>query len=242
MGTARRAFDIAVVAIALPLAIPLGALLAAMVFIDSPGPVIYRSRRIGRGGRPFTMFKFRTMVRDAGGPLISCAGDERYTPFGRSLARSRLDELPQLWNVLKGEMGLVGPRPELEGFVREFAEEYARILTVPPGLTGPTQVEYAWEGEVLARAQAVDRARVYTEEILPLKVRIDLGYAERHSLGGDVVLLLRTLLRPAVRFARRLGVGGGERPLVLRFAPVFCLGVAVLALAGLLAAEASAAF
>ena len=235
-----RTLDMALVVLTLPFALLLGALLALAVFLDSPGPVLYRTQRIGRGGRAFAMLKFRTMVRDARGPLVSAHGDERYTPLGRLLARSRLDELPQLWNVLRGEMRLVGPRPELEEFVREFPDEYERILSVPPGLTGPSQVEYAWEGEVLARAQLVDRARMYRESILPLKVAIDLRYAERHSVRGDLLLLARTAVLPAVRalrFAdRRLGVQRSPGRLVM---PALTT-TATLALVVLLALEGSA--
>jgi lipopolysaccharide/colanic/teichoic acid biosynthesis glycosyltransferase len=234
-----RAFDLVIVFAALPFALAVGALLAVAVFLDSPGPVLYRSRRIGKAGRPFDMLKFRTMVRDGQGPPLSAENDERYTPLGRTLARSRLDELPQLWNVLRGDMRLVGPRPELEEFVRDYPAEYERILAVPPGLTGPTQVEYAWEGEVLATAQAVDRTRVYRESILPYKLAIDLAYAERHTVAGDLGLLLRTLALPAVRFGRLLGLGYGGRQLV-RLASACGLTGAVLLLLGLLAAEASA--
>ena len=115
---AQRVFDLVVVVMTLPVTLLLGTVLAVAVFVDSPGPVLYRSRRIGRGGRAFDMLKFRTMVADSVGPPLSARGDERYTPLGRTLAYSRLDELPQLLNVLRGDMRLVGPRPELEDFVR----------------------------------------------------------------------------------------------------------------------------
>src|SRR3954452_6099728 len=199
-----RALDLTLVVIALPFALVIGALLGVAVFLDSPGPVFYRSRRIGRGGRPFAMLKFRTMVRDAAGPPISAHGDERYTPLGRTLANLRLDELPQLWNVIRGDMRLVGPRPEVEDFVLHFPSEYERILSVPPGLTGPAQVEYAWEGEILARAQLHDRATLYRDSILPMKLAIDLRYTDEHSVAGDLLLLARTAALPAVRAWRRV--------------------------------------
>jgi lipopolysaccharide/colanic/teichoic acid biosynthesis glycosyltransferase len=237
-----RVLDVTLVVLALPAAVLIGLAIALAVVLDSPGPVLYRSRRIGRGGRPFEMLKFRTMVRDAAGPPLSARGDERYTPLGRTLASSRLDELPQLWNVLRGQMRLVGPRPEVEDFVRAFPEEYERILSVPPGLTGPAQVAYAWEGEVLARAQAVDRVRIYRDEILPYKVAIDLGYARGHSVGSDLVLLARTLLLPAVRLARRmhtLVAGPDGRPDGARVAAAALLACSVVALVVLVAAEAA---
>jgi lipopolysaccharide/colanic/teichoic acid biosynthesis glycosyltransferase len=236
-----RVFDLVVVVLSLPLTLLLGTVIALAVFLDSPGPVFYRSRRIGRGGQAFDMLKFRTMVRDAGGPLLSAHSDERYTPLGRRLASSRLDELPQLWNVIRGEMRLVGPRPELADFVRDFPDEYEQILSVPPGLTGPAQLEYAWEGEILARAQAVDRVRLYRESILPLKLAIDIGYARRHSVGGDLVLLARTAVLPLVRAWRRVQAvwhdGTPRHAAMIASAAVLVTAVAVLA--ALLAAETS---
>ena len=236
-----RALDLTLVLLALPFALVLGAILALAVRLDSPGPVFYRARRIGRGGRPFAMLKFRSMVRDAAGPPLSARGDERYTPLGCSLASSRLDELPQLWNVLRGDMRLVGPRPEVEDFVRDYPDEYERILSVPPGLTGPAQVAYASEGEILARAQAVDRARLYREEILPYKLAIDLGYVQRHSVTGDLWLLIQTCLLPGVRTARHLDValGGGGLRSRARLGSAVALMVALVALVGLLAAAPS---
>ena len=187
------------------------------------------------------MLKFRTMVRDAAGPPVSAHGDERYTPLGRSLASLRLDELPQLWNVIRGEMRLVGPRPEVEDFVMHFPDEYERILSVPPGLTGPAQVEYAWEGEILAQAQLHDRATLYMESILPMKLAIDLRYAERHSVGGDLMLLARTAVLPAVRGWRRVEalMAGDHASPYSRLASAMALTVVVVILAGLLAAEGS---
>jgi lipopolysaccharide/colanic/teichoic acid biosynthesis glycosyltransferase len=238
---ALRALDLVLVLFLAPFALVAGLLLALAVFIDSPGPVLYRSRRIGRGGRPFDMFKFRTMVRDAAGPPVSARGDQRYTPLGHTLASSRLDELPQLWNVICGDMRLVGPRPELEDFVREFPCEYERILSVPPGLTGPAQVEYAWEGEILAKAQEMDRARLYRESILPQKLVIDLGYVESHSVRGDLVLLARTLALPAVRAWRHIGEAGAAAAR-WRLASGALLCVATVALAALLAAQSTTPF
>jgi lipopolysaccharide/colanic/teichoic acid biosynthesis glycosyltransferase len=234
-----RVLDIALLLLVLPFALVVGLLVAVAVFLDSPGPILYRSIRIGKSGRPFAMLKFRTMMRDSSGPPLSARGDERYTPFGRSLASSRLDELPQLWNVLRGEMRLIGPRPELEDFVRDFPAEYERILSVPPGLTGPSQLEYAWEGDVLAHAESVDRARFYRESILPLKVTIDLTYAAAHSVRGDVLILVRTALLPAVRMLRRVRAAlAADGPVnQVGVAGAAMVAVAVVALIALLAAE-----
>jgi len=197
-----RAFDLVAVAVLSPAVLVLGLVVALAVFIDSPGGVFYRSPRIGRNGRPFAMLKFRTMRFGAAGPALSASRDERYTPLGRWLATWRFDELPQLWNVLRGQMRLVGPRPELRQFVDAFPQEYARILRVPPGLTGPAQLAYAEEGRVLA--DVADREGVYLGSILPVKVQIDLRYAETEgSLVGDVLYVVRTVLLPAQRLAGR---------------------------------------
>ena len=234
----QRAFDLVLlVLLAIPAAL-VGVLVAVAVFVDSPGPVLYRSRRVGRGGVPFWMFKFRTMRHLAGGPLISSKQDQRFTPVGRFLALTRLDELPQLWNVLRGDMRMVGPRPELEEFVREQRESYERILTVPPGLTGPTQLIFADEGAILAAAE--DREALYRNEILPAKVRLDLAYVEHHSLRGDLSAVLRTCLLPAVkvgyRIAARFGASPAERATAVRLATA---AVGVLLLLGLFTVEAA---
>jgi lipopolysaccharide/colanic/teichoic acid biosynthesis glycosyltransferase len=235
-----RVLDLAIVVLTLPVLLPLGLLIAIAVFLDSPGPVIYRSQRVGKGGLLFEMLKFRTMARDAEGPPVSAARDERYTPLGRRLAISRLDELPQIWNVIKGDMRLVGPRPEIEGFVAEYAGEYELILSVPPGLTGPAQVAYAWEGEVLAKAQAVDRARVYRESILPYKLEIDLGYVRHHGVLGDIALLARTFVLPLHQIAVRMVEGLPGRSLIARVVPALGLAALLLLFTTVYAIEALA--
>jgi lipopolysaccharide/colanic/teichoic acid biosynthesis glycosyltransferase len=235
-----RILDVVVIVVALPVLLPLGLLTAMAVFIDSPGPVLYRSQRIGKGGLVFEMLKFRTMKRDAEGPPLSAAGDERYTPLGRRLAIGRLDELPQIWNVLKGDMRLVGPRPEVEGFVAAYAGEYERILSVPPGLTGPAQVEYAWEGKELAKAQAIDRARVYRESIQPYKLAIDLAYVKHHGVAGDAALLVRTLVLPLHQIGVRLVEGLPGRSLMTRLAPAIGLAGLLFVFTAIYALEAGA--
>ncbi len=238
---ALRALDLALIGVTSPLIVLLGLCLAAAVFLDSPGPVLYRSQRVGRGGRIFEMFKFRTMLRDAAGPPLSVSGDERFTPLGRRLALSRLDELPQVWNVIKGDMRLVGPRPEVEEFVAEYSNEYERILSVPPGLTGLAQLEYAWEGDVLARAQSIDRARVYRESILPYKLEIDLAYVNDHGVLSDVGVLLKTGLLPIHQILRRLaGAPPASVAILPRAVPAIGLVGLLLALIVLYAVEAAA--
>jgi len=190
----RRSLDIIICVLAAPVLLVVGWILVACVFLDSPGPVLYRSRRVGRGGRTFSMLKFRTMRQDAKGPSLSCFGDERYTPFGRVLALSRLDELPQVINVLRGEMRLIGPRPEVPEFVEAYPDAYSEILTAPPGLTGPAQLRFSGEGRILARSE--DRVALYRESILPEKLSIDIDYVRTVSLRRDIELLGWTLLLP----------------------------------------------
>lgn len=237
-----RLLDLVVVLVALPLALLVGGILALAILIDSPGSVFYRSSRIGRGGRPFQMLKFRTMRRGALGPSLSAKRDERYTPLGHSLASSRLDELPQLWNVIKGDMRMVGPRPEVREFVEAFPREYETILSVPPGLTGPSQLNFATEGRQMSGVE--DRSAYYLANLLPLKVTIDVAYAERHSALRDLRILLVTPLLPLrqVLLALRGLVArhaGGRQRMALRAAPAVALLFATLALAGLLIADAT---
>ena len=199
---AARAFDLVLALAMLPLALPLGCFVALAVALDSPGPVLFRSPRVGRDGRMFPMLKFRTMRHLATGPSISSRNDERYTPVGRLLAGSRLDELPQLWHVIRGEMRLVGPRPELEEFVLGQADSYRRILSVPPGITGPTQLVFADEGRLLAVAE--DPEREYVDRLLPRKVQLDLRYASERAPLSDLALLGRTWLVPTRRLSSAL--------------------------------------
>ena len=195
-----RWIDIALLVIAAPLIVPLAAAIAVAIYLDSPGPVIYRSIRVGRGGEPFEMFKFRKMRLDSAGHPVTLANDERFTPIGRFLTATRLDELPQVINVLRGEMRLVGPRPELECFVAEFREAYAEILTVTPGITGIAQLQFVREHELLHDA---DPVTVYSDHILPAKIDIDLAYVRNRSLVGDVAILARTLALPLVLMMTR---------------------------------------
>jgi lipopolysaccharide/colanic/teichoic acid biosynthesis glycosyltransferase len=177
----------------MPLIVLVGTIIAAAIFIDSPGPVTYRSRRVGRGGAPFEMLKFRKMRREAPEHPVTLDDDARFTPIGRFLAATRLDELPQVWNVLRGEMRLVGPRPELDCFVAEYPEEYVEILNVAPGITGNAQLRFLDERHLLA---GPDPAARYSTHVLPLKIEIDLDYAASHSLLGDLGILIRTALVP----------------------------------------------
>jgi lipopolysaccharide/colanic/teichoic acid biosynthesis glycosyltransferase len=199
---ARRAFDLCALVILLPL-LALPALVVTLaVFLDSPGSVFFRARRMGYRGRPFEMIKFRTMRVDNAGHAVAGANDSRITPVGGFLRATRLDELPQLWNVLRGEMTLVGPRPELEEFVELHAAEYREILAVPPGITGPTQLRYAGLEPHLLSLHT-DPERFYREQLLPDKVRLDVEYARSRSFTGDLAVLGRTLALPLLMPLRR---------------------------------------
>ena len=215
-GLVTRTFDLAVCVLVLPAALLLGAITALIIYLDSPGSVFYRSTRVGRGGQSFGMLKFRKMKRSARGGPLTLNDDERFTPIGAFLAMTKLDELPQLWNVLRGEMRLVGPRPEVPEFVARYADSYREILSVLPGITGAAAVEYASESHLLSVAQ--DPLAYYQESILPRKIELDLQYIRTRSLRGDLILLLRTALVPLRKIARRMI---GDPRIVRREAAVF---------------------
>lgn len=198
-----RACDLLIIVVLLPLIVPVALLIGAAIFADSPGPILYRAPRVGRDGRPFTMLKFRKMLRDASGSTLTVANDERFTPIGRFLTASRLDELPQLWNVIRGDMRLVGPRPETIDFVSRHRREYQEILSLRPGLTGPAQLEHFNEGMVLDGHE--DPERHYLEEILPRKIVLDLGYVRGKTLLNDFGLLTSTFVLPLRVLAAKLG-------------------------------------
>jgi lipopolysaccharide/colanic/teichoic acid biosynthesis glycosyltransferase len=191
---AKRAFDIAVSALALLALSPLLLLVALVVKLDSPGPVFFRQERVGRHGVPFRIHKFRTMREGAAGLQITVGADPRITRSGAWLRRTRLDELPQLIDVLAGHMSLVGPRPEVPRYVALYpAGLRERALSVRPGITDPASIEFIDEAERLARA--ADPEREYVEVILPQKLRRAAEYAERATLASDVAVLWRTLGR-----------------------------------------------
>ena len=196
------------------LALPI-ALIAVAIRLDSPGPAFYRCRRIGFRGREFLMLKFRKMHDDASGPALTAKQDARFTRLGRFLAESKLDELPQLWNVLRGQMSLVGPRPEDPGFVAEQSDAYERILDVRPGITGLCQLAFARESEIL---DPEDALRHYLVSILPQKVAMDVLYAERRSLRMDLRIAAWTLA--AVVFNRPVAVHRGSGRMNVRRRPM----------------------
>jgi lipopolysaccharide/colanic/teichoic acid biosynthesis glycosyltransferase len=186
-----RACDIVGATILLVLLAPLFALVAAAIVIDSRGPVLYSCQRVGRHGRPFAMLKFRKMRHGVRWSPLTHAADDRFTRLGKLLVKWKFDELPQLWNVLKGDMSLVGPRPEDASFVELERDEFEKILTVPPGITGLSQLAFAKESMLL---DPVDGHRYYVERLLPQKMAIDRMYAERRSLLLNARILIWTAI------------------------------------------------
>jgi lipopolysaccharide/colanic/teichoic acid biosynthesis glycosyltransferase len=194
--TVKRAFDVVVAAVVLLILLPLLLVIALLIVIESPGTVLYRHTRAGFRGRPLRMLKFRKMHPNAQGTYLTLSGDERLTRIGAWLARSKLDELPQLWHVLRGEMSLVGPRPESPVCVTRHAEQYDVILSVRPGLTGYTQLAFCREGSIL---DVNDPERHYVTDLLPQKVALDRFYAEHLSLRRDVIILAATIVTVVFR-------------------------------------------
>jgi lipopolysaccharide/colanic/teichoic acid biosynthesis glycosyltransferase len=192
----KRALDVAGAGMLLLLLAPLLLLVAAVVVLDSGTPVFYRCRRVGRGGGDLRMLKFRKMTRDAAGPPLTVASDPRFTRVGRLLARTKLDELPQLWHVLRGEMSLVGPRPEDPAFVRLHPEAYAEILRVRPGITGLSQLAFVNEAALI---DTDDPGLAYVSSVLPQKLTLDRLYARHRSLGMDLQVLGWTALAILLR-------------------------------------------
>jgi len=188
---AKRILDVAVSAPSLVLLSPLMLILGIWIKLDSKGPVFYRGERVGKDGRRFLMYKLRTMVAEADriGPAVAHRDDPRVTKVGTFLRRTKLDELPQLINVLKGEMSLVGPRPEDPSYVAHYNAEQREVLRVKPGITGSTQLKYRDEASMLEGASANED---YLFEIMPEKLKLDLHYVQNHSLALDVRILWQT--------------------------------------------------
>lgn len=203
---AKRTLDVLMAAALLLLCIPIFVLIAVLIKLDSRGPLFYRCRRVGRGGTELSVLKFRKMRDGASGPALTLDDDDRFTRIGPFLAATKLDELPQLINVLRGDMSLVGPRPEDAGFVDLRRAEYERILSVKPGMTGLTQLAFSNEREILGVEDAVD---YYVERLLPQKIRIDTIYAARRSVPMDLLILLWTgvavVLRREIAVNRECG-------------------------------------
>ena len=173
---------------------PVLLVVAVLIKIRMPGgPVIFKQQRVGRNGKLFTMYKFRSMTVNHSGSSVSVAGESRITPLGAKLRKYKLDELPELWNVLKGDMSLVGPRPDVPGYADRLQGEDRLVLKLRPGITGPASLKYANEEEILA--QVADPRRYNDEVIFPDKVRINLDYYYNRTFCGDIRLIFQTIFR-----------------------------------------------
>jgi len=189
----KRSFDLLAALFGLLLLLPLLLPLALLIRLDSSGPIFFRQQRLGRDGVPFNILKFRSMtVAGSDGAQVTAGSNARITRVGRLLRRSRIDELPQLWNVLKGEMSLVGPRPEVARFADPNEPVRREILSVRPGITGLTQLLYRDEESMFP--PDCDVERFYREELLPRKNRCDLYYVRHQNLPLDLRLILYTLI------------------------------------------------
>jgi lipopolysaccharide/colanic/teichoic acid biosynthesis glycosyltransferase len=187
----KRLFDIVASLVGLIFLMPLLLIIALLVKIKMKGPVFFTQKRVGQYGRLFGLIKFRTMKVDHGGNSISVKGDNRITPLGRMLRNHKLDDLPQLWNVLKGDMSFVGPRPDVPGYADMLTGDDRRLLLLKPGITGPATLKYSREEELLAFQE--DPQKFNDEVLWPDKVRINLEYMENRSFWGDIDIILKTI-------------------------------------------------
>jgi lipopolysaccharide/colanic/teichoic acid biosynthesis glycosyltransferase len=189
----KRLFDLFSSLSGLIILSPLFVIVELLIKLDSSGSVFHRGRRIGKDGRPFYIYKFRTMVADASkrGPAITTIDDQRITGVGSFLRKTKIDELPQLINVVKAEMSLVGPRPEDPRYVELYTPEQRRVLKVRPGITSAASFAYRHEEQILSES---DLEKTYCTEVLPAKLKIDLDYLSRRTLFSDLILILRTII------------------------------------------------
>ncbi|MFT4242737.1 MAG: sugar transferase [Acidovorax sp.] len=189
---AQRLFDLAFSALALLLLAPVLLAVALWVACDSPGPVLFRQQRVGRHGKPFCIYKFRTMRAAPGGPAITVGDDARITRAGRWLRRTKADELPQFFNVLRGDMSVVGPRPEVPRYVALYPEALRDVvLSVRPGITDPASLAFRHESAILGQSR--DPEQTYVQDILPAKLRHSADYVRTRSLRGDLIIIARTM-------------------------------------------------
>lgn len=190
---AKRIFDLLFTFVGVIVLLPLFLAIAVWIKLDSPGPVFFRQTRIGQFGREFTIYKFRTMVANAEalGKQITATDDQRITRSGKFIRRYKLDELPQLFNVFKGEMSLVGPRPEVPKYVALYMPEQRLVLEVSPGITDLASLKFRNESDLLAGVPNPEE--LYIQEIMPQKLELNLNYIAQASLRFDLLIILKTL-------------------------------------------------
>lgn len=193
MMVAKRIFDLLFAFVGVIVLLPLFLAIAVWIKLDSPGPVFFRQTRIGQFGREFTIYKFRTMVANAEalGKQITATDDQRITRSGKFIRRYKLDELPQLFNVFKGEMSLVGPRPEVPKYVALYMPEQRLVLEVSPGITDLASLKFRNESDLLAGVPNPEE--LYIQEIMPQKLELNLKYIAQASLRFDLLIILKTL-------------------------------------------------
>lgn len=189
----KRIFDIIGSLLGLILLSPLLLITAIIIKSNMSSPVLFRQNRTGRNGKLFTIYKFRTMVMDHHGGTISISDESRITPLGTILRKYKIDELPELWNVFKGDMSFVGPRPDMPEYTNRLVGEERKILELRPGITGPATLKYANEEKLLASVP--DPQKYYDELFWPDKVRINLEYCRNSSFFGDISIIIKTLFR-----------------------------------------------
>jgi len=190
----KRIFDFILSCIGLILFAPLMLFIAILINLMMPnGPVIYKQKRIGKGGATFKLYKFRTMINKKHHSSITVLDDSMITPLGKILRKYKLDELPELFNVLKGDMSLVGPRPDVSGYADRLECQERKILDMKPGITGPATLKYANEEKLLSTV--ADPVKYNDEIIFPDKVRINLDYINNWSLWGDIKIIFKTVFR-----------------------------------------------
>ncbi len=196
-------FDRTVAFIGLLVLWPVLLVVAVLIRVKMPGgPVIFKQRRVGRNGRLFTMYKFRSMTVGHGGSSISVAGESRITPLGAKLRRYKLDELPELWNVLIGDMSFVGPRPDVPGYADQLKGEDREVLKLRPGITGPASLKYRDEEELLA--QQTEPQKYNDEVIFPDKVRINRYYLHHYSFVKDIQMIFCTVLGRRMKYGNEI--------------------------------------
>jgi lipopolysaccharide/colanic/teichoic acid biosynthesis glycosyltransferase len=212
MTRGRRVVDCTVAAAGLAVAaVPL-AISVAAIRATSRGPALYRQTRVGRGGRPFCLYKLRTMAESASGPQVTTAVDKRISRVGRVLRQVKIDELPQLWNVLAGDMSLIGPRPEVPRFVARYTDEQRAILDAQPGLASLAQLVYPHEADLLR--DQIDPEEAYVRYLLPAKLAVDIDYERTRTWRSDARLIAEMILMIVglrLRVDRALRVPSADR-------------------------------
>jgi len=192
----QRSFDLIVASLLLMISLPILMVVAVLVKLSSPGPVFFRQVRLGRGGRTFRILKFRSMIAVQNrGPSVTVAGDRRITPIGGILRRTKLDELPQLLNVVLGDMSLVGPRPEVPNYKHVYQKGFEQVLSARPGLTDPVSLQLADEENFLK--QFPNPLQAYEEIVLPRKLTLSLQYLQQRSVVNDLQIIFLTVMAAA---------------------------------------------